>query len=367
MLSEIIVSVVISLGLIAFITLVYRPMQSRGSRAVAFAVTALAFLFGCMGSLPLMLQAVSVIPIWWLCRTRQLGATSLLALMVLAMGLSYGYVICVVIFQVAEYRPLLPEYPLESMEARVPAPQGHSPSKLTKESDDHLSQLQTEMENSSYHIRTEMLRWLHQASVESFIKSPGFGASRRIRPSAERLKINDDRYATTVTQPVMPFYTTLMDGDLLEAKNLNLDPLRELHLASVIDFTNPSGFGWIVDRRNVAGFQSHQFSKVPKVTQWKVETIELVGLLLHGAPVVYISETLPAMKKGREYPTRPLNVFEQAALKRLQVGEDLYIRETPANIRMIGALRSATECVRCHGGERGDLLGAFSYSLKREQ
>ena len=28
-------------------------------------------------------------------------------------------------------------------------------------------------------------------------------------------------------------------------------------------------------------------------------------------------------------------------------------------------IRSVSQCVKCHGGERGDLLGAFSYSLQR--
>ena len=30
---------------------------------------------------------------------------------------------------------------------------------------------------------------------------------------------------------------------------------------------------------------------------------------------------------------------------------------------MLGAIRSAKQCVQCHGGQRGDLLGAFSYTL----
>jgi mono/diheme cytochrome c family protein len=30
---------------------------------------------------------------------------------------------------------------------------------------------------------------------------------------------------------------------------------------------------------------------------------------------------------------------------------------------MLGAVRSTRQCVACHGGDRGDLLGAFSYAL----
>ena len=35
-------------------------------------------------------------------------------------------------------------------------------------------------------------------------------------------------------------------------------------------------------------------------------------------------------------------------------------------VRMVGAIRSTTQCVSCHDCERGDLLGAFSYTLKRD-
>jgi hypothetical protein len=34
---------------------------------------------------------------------------------------------------------------------------------------------------------------------------------------------------------------------------------------------------------------------------------------------------------------------------------------------MLGLARSVKQCVACHGGARGDLLGAFSYVLRRER
>jgi hypothetical protein len=33
---------------------------------------------------------------------------------------------------------------------------------------------------------------------------------------------------------------------------------------------------------------------------------------------------------------------------------------------MLGAARSVSQCIKCHDGERGDLLGAFSYYLQRQ-
>jgi hypothetical protein len=69
------------------------------------------------------------------------------------------------------------------------------------------------------------------------------------------------------------------------------------------------------------------------------------------------------MKDLREAPTRSLNTFENVGLQKLQQGETLFIRAASDGVWMLGAVRSIDRCVNCHGGERGDLLGAFSYSL----
>jgi hypothetical protein len=102
---------------------------------------------------------------------------------------------------------------------------------------------------------------------------------------------------------------------------------------------------------------------VPQAKTWKVQSVELVGLLLNEEPRVYISDELPRMDRLRKAPTRTLNTFETVGLEQLKNGEHLFVRDTPHGIRMLGAIRSIEQCVKCHGGERGDLLGAFSYSL----
>lgn len=86
---------------------------------------------------------------------------------------------------------------------------------------------------------------------------------------------------------------------------------------------------------------------------------------MHDDPMVYVSDELPRMDKMRDAKTRSLNTFEEAGLKRLQDGDDLFLRETNQDILMLGAVRSIDQCVQCHGGERGDLLGAFTYHLRR--
>ena len=99
--------------------------------------------------------------------------------------------------------------------------------------------------------------------------------------------------------------------------------------------------------------------------QWEVWRLELVGLLLHEKPVAYVTEHLPRMDELGEAPTRSLDRFEMSALERLRRGEDLLYTEAPGSMRVLGAIRSVKQCVGCHGGERGDLLGAFSYTLGR--
>ena len=56
-------------------------------------------------------------------------------------------------------------------------------------------------------------------------------------------------------------------------------------------------------------------------------------------------------------------VNTRTILEKLRGGEDLVVADAGVNLRMLGAIRSAEKCVDCHGGKRGDLLGAFSYSL----
>jgi hypothetical protein len=141
-----------------------------------------------------------------------------------------------------------------------------------------------------------------------------------------------------------------------------------MHEENLLDFVYPKGFGFIKDRRHVAGFAAHQFGQVPApADSWTVRNIDLVSLLLHHEPVAYITDHLPRMDELRNAPIRPLDELETAGLASLRQGEELVVRETVDAMRMLGALRSLKQCVRCHGGERGDLLGAFSYTLRREQ
>jgi hypothetical protein len=132
------------------------------------------------------------------------------------------------------------------------------------------------------------------------------------------------------------------------------------------DFSDPFDFGYIKDRLHVAGFRPHQIDKAPtNAEDWRVERLDLVGLLLHLEPVVYVTDILPQMDELRGAPTRKLDSFEEAGLDFFKLGGDMYLKETSDGIRMLGAVRNMKQCVACHGGQRGDLLGAFSYVLRK--
>ena len=117
----------------------------------------------------------------------------------------------------------------------------------------------------------------------------------------------------------------------------------------------------------MAGFLPHAFSQpleLPRQQQWAVRKVELVSLLKHDKPMVYVSVNLPNMSELPDVPVRPLDAFEHNALASLLASEDLKIESTAQRIRMLGAIRAAKQCLECHTVDQGALLGAFSYELR---
>lgn len=144
--------------------------------------------------------------------------------------------------------------------------------------------------------------------------------------------------------------------------------------------------GYVRSIREVAGFVPHQFRdkiadlaysdlgtvdraqpprRVNHVT-WRFARLELVSLLKHETPRVYMSEHLPRMQDLDRVTTRALDSFETRALPRLDQGEELITASSPNCIVMLGAIRAGETCLRCHQVERGTLLGAFTYELRRD-
>lgn len=261
-----------------------------------------------------------------------------------------------------EFAKLREEFPVESMEDRLPS---RPPVVRTTAPADtaRLMKLENAVDSvamSDTH-RNWWLRRLHEGQVDLFVNSPGFGVGR-LRPVSEAAVRAQLRDRPPVPQPGLgPDRSPPDVWNPVPGSHFDL-----LHEESVLDFVNPAGFGLIEDRTRVLGFQEHGFSKVPDpADKWTVGTIDLIGLLLHPEPMAYVSANLPRMDELRGAPTRPLDPFEAEGLGRLRGGDELFVRGSDKQVRMLGAVRATKQCLACHGGDRGDLLGAFSYTLRR--
>jgi hypothetical protein len=97
---------------------------------------------------------------------------------------------------------------------------------------------------------------------------------------------------------------------------------------------------------------------------WTVEAVHLIGLVKHPEPVVYLTDKMPDMTGNNDVPSRVPDVFEKAALEELRAGERLRIEKRGGRLRMVGPIYAGKQCIECHQQE-GELLGAFTYQLKR--
>ena len=263
------------------------------------------------------------------------------------------------------YARLCARYPYESMEGRLPLPNPvPAGTTLGPDAVERLGRLEGEIPERWNTYRAYQLKRLHEHAVALFIDSAGFGNMRMIFPNEQNLAANLRRGPVPL-QPGPRVASTWSPGELKPPSLDDRPPMGHMLEDSILDFANPGGFGYVKDRRQVAGFEPHRFSRIPgPANRWEVQTVELVGLLLHDEPVVYVSESLPRMDTFRGASTRPPDRFESYGLDALRRGEDLFITQEGAGMRMLGAVRSIKQCVDCHGGSRGDLLGAFSYTLR---
>jgi hypothetical protein len=300
--------------------------------------------------------------IWYGIRSR---LRTFLPLVVVAVAIPYGLVGWSAAQNVARHDQLRQEYPLESLAGRVPEPRAALRVPLSAGAVEKLGQFEDAVRGEAgFTMRTYQLQALHERTTNEFVNSPGFGALRMAhsgRITAESLKA--DSRPEAPSQPGSP--AGWAPGEPFEpTSGADRDALVGLHTGGVLDFVNPRGWGYVKSRDRVAGFLPHRFSKVPEAKVWVVQRIELVGLLKHPEPVVYLSDRLPAMTELRDAPTRSLDDFESAGLEAVRRGEEGFAARRGDVARFVGGIRAAKQCVECHGGERGDLLGAFSYTLR---
>jgi hypothetical protein len=198
---------------------------------------------------------------------------------------------------------------------------------------------------------------LHNEAVTKFISSPGFGMSRMpVWPQK------------VIKEWTIPWWSP---GELdKETPIAGKKDLELIHQASLKDFsTGKLDVPLINAGPDLFRIPTEQEKKAVaaggKEKTWEIKSLDLVGLVKHKEPVVYVSEKLPDMKDLKDTPTRPADLFEFTAIEALQKGDNLFVRGKDNTIRMLGAIRAAKQCLSCHDANaEGDLLGAFSYTMR---
>jgi hypothetical protein len=342
----------VTLGLSA-IVLLFANGIARGVRfgGALFVVSTLIVLMSLLAFPVVALQGILFVVASYVWRVSRRGPSSFLSLSCGATLIAYGLLAMVVLPSLREFGRLRALYPYESMEERLPVKTAPISLTLSAPATERLVRLEAEIPEHGNGYRTYQLRTLHEETVELFVSSAGFGFGRMLRPTERGLRVNLRREPIPL-QPGSQSKLVWSPGDW------------ERPTDSIGDFVNSRGFGFFKDRQHVAGFETHQFSAMPELSnRWKVRTLELVSLLLHDKPEVYLSDHLPQMDRAHKQPTRPLDGFERFGLQALEEGDDMFITKHDDSVRMLGAVRSNSRCVACHGNQRGELLGAFSYVL----
>jgi len=302
------------------------------------------------------------------------------------------------------------ENPIVPLGDRVPRPdKSHAVNatapRITAEADNELKEYEKREDRSFREIRDIRLSSLHRETLTEFAETIGFGEDRLwygVSQGSHKLTSDDP--------PPIPIGESATAASsewaLAQEKpdSAQLLMLSDLHRTSFLDFVDPHRLGIVLSSRNLAktvtwtvdanrvtqevqdwsklpadsplrplsvGHTEHSMSaRVKKefekhLTEWQLSRLELVSLLKSPGPRAYLSRNLPNMKELANARTRELNEFETISLTKLQSGEHLLIESNNTEIRMLGSVRAASQCVDCHSVKRGTLLGAFSYILHR--
>ncbi|HEX3659580.1 MAG TPA: hypothetical protein VHV55_27580 [Pirellulales bacterium] len=303
------------------------------------------------------------------------------ALMIAALIGAYATIVHWQLGEIRELAKLRQEVPIESLATRLAYERKRNtssgapaaPGATVRLSEAVGQQLDQFDERADLDYRSYRLKSLHDKYRYDFVLSQGFGPMRMAGNRMRREQIIvEDRGPILVEVPHEPAAGGSPEPSARapQAKTQPISQtLQEMHQEGMADFVDPERMGYVADLDHVAGFQSHRFTKMPARVDdawrggWKIERLELIGLLKYDQPTAYISEHLPRLDELGQLATRTLDDFETAALGRLRTSEDVVIAEEPGRIRMLGSLRAGKNCLQCHAVERGELLGALTYEL----
>src|SRR5262249_21674147 len=193
----------------------------------------------------------------------------------------------------------------ESLTERLPKGKPVSPTRpIGPEAKERWERLDNEL--ATWQMpRAKLLQELHEKTRKFFVESPGEGAMRRQLTPEEILLDEFNGAAGTTDQPGEQADFPLSPGEPLSRVEPNRD-FYHYHSDGVSNFLYPRGFGHVQDRAHVAGFKSHGF-RSDAYPAWRVENwswrfqyIQLVGILSHETPVVYLTDQLPSMEQVRQ-------------------------------------------------------------------
>ena len=315
---------------------------------------------------------------------------------------------------------LYAELPADELKKAVARLQARFPLESIRDRLDFQMQAPSSSYSPGYRDRrTSALAQLHSEYVDTFISGEGQGIGRISPISPTDLRPYGSEYAPH------KFVSEEVGSDLLGEPQVQLDPefktrasLAKMDEGTGRRFPDPDHYlqlsgnglpkqqlvsefnrrttdrfighmGFVKNLDKVAGFETHhlkmpadwdqnlrssmtyadqsdndEFSDGPN---WKVNQLQLVSLLMHDQPVVYVADELPNMDtlSSENAKTRSLSAFETDGLKKLQAGKPLHIQATRNRIAMMGAVRASEACRQCHAVKKDELLGAFSYEFLR--
>jgi hypothetical protein len=293
---------------------------------------------------------------------------------------------------------LLRKYPFQSLVPRLAGYRSASTRRptgpLSAEAEHNLDEFEmvthlsgplgeyAQMRRPGYMDRALILKDLHEGTVETFVSQQGFGVYRmRSGPHP----FIDDHFPIVQPRNLPEYVDAKFDFAKYGPDDSLHDDLLGMHTGMRNSFIFEYGWGYVRSKKEVAGFQSHRVGRISlydpweaethnhymhefephERKQWQIDSVQLVGLLKHEMPVVYVLENLPDMDQIKDSPTRHLSEWEIKALNSLYNGKDFEVVNEPEHIKALGAIRANTECLQCHDGKRGDMLGAFTYRISK--
>jgi hypothetical protein len=295
---------------------------------------------------------------------------------------AYGVTSVLAIGEARRMDALARAYAFESMAPRLAYETEHRPAidlsttvNASHTMSDKWDKIEADLD-SRWSPRQIAIERLHARTVNKFIASPAFGVGRMTHMANEQWLARGNDPSVPQLCSTQPNDASPEPGNdrqivVIDSPRPALDhapnqfDLWALHKSNLSDFLSVERFGLVRDRDRVAGFLSHRLSARATLGERALppaDRLELVSLLKFEQPQIYVSTNLPRMEDLKDAPTRSLDAFERSALDSLVRGEDIVTADEPRALRTMGAIRALKQCSHCHTVERGELLGAFSYT-----